>query len=73
MSSESESEIASGSAARYRSLGSKRNRSEEPENGDTPVVKRINTSACECISKNVYFSACSNIYLFSQTIKKTLL
>ena len=34
------------SAARYRSLGSKRGRtSEEPENGEGPVVKRVYTDS----------------------------
>ena len=40
MSSESEGDT--GSTPRYRSIGTKRARSsEEPENGDAPVIKRI--------------------------------
>ena len=45
MSSESEGETGSiPSAARYRSIGTKRNRSEEADNGGSPVVKRINVA-----------------------------
>lgn len=47
MSSESEGDTGGApSAARYRSVGSKRSRaSEESENGDGPVVKRIYTNS----------------------------
>ena len=50
MSSESEGDTGTTpSAARYRSVGSKRSRtSEEPENGNGPVVKRIYAGACVC-------------------------
>lgn len=43
MSSDSEDSTA----VRYSNIGSKRNRSEDPENGEIPpVVKRLNT-ACK--------------------------
>ena len=47
MSSESEGDTGSTpSVARYRSIGTKRNRSsEEPDGGDTPVVKRLYTGS----------------------------
>lgn len=47
MSSESEGDVGnSRSDARYRNLGTKRGRdSEEPENGEAPVVKRVYTDS----------------------------
>ena len=47
MSSESEGDIGNTpSAARYRSVGTKRGRgSEESENGEAPVIKRVYTDS----------------------------
>jgi len=46
MSSDEGDLVNAPSAARYRSVGSKRGRtSEEPENGEGPVVKRVYTDS----------------------------